>query len=61
MPSVTALLRSLGNYGALANVRGALEECQREDWLVASLVLRLNEDERGRAAMTPAAGAAEIA
>lgn len=58
MPSITTLLRSLGNEGALANVEAVLEERQRQDWLVAGFTRRIAAHERDRAATeAPAAGA----
>jgi len=41
MPSLTQLVRSLGNAGALTNVRAILDERVREQWLVDGLVSRL--------------------
>lgn len=41
MPSLSTFLRSLGNDGALTNVRTVLDAREREDWLVAGLALRL--------------------
>jgi hypothetical protein len=55
MPSISDLLRSLGNAGALTNVRTVLDEQTREDWLVAGLALRLDERDQPKAAITPAA------
>ena len=58
MPSITTILRSLGNDGALRNVRGVLDERQREDWLVAGLAHRLTQREfhaESPAALTDAA------
>lgn len=46
MPSMTNLLRSLGNEGALDNVRVVLEARQREEWLVAVLARRLEAREQ---------------
>jgi len=43
MPSISTLLRSLGNDGALTNARTVLDEREREDWLIAGLALRLDE------------------
>jgi hypothetical protein len=43
MPSISTLIRSLGNDGALANARTVLDEREREDWLIAGLALRLDE------------------
>jgi hypothetical protein len=48
MPSITTLLRSLGNDGAVANVEVVLEERQRQDWLVAGLTRRLAAHDRER-------------
>ena len=48
----TTLLRSLGNRGAVANVRAVLDERRREDWLVAALLRRLDESRSGLAAAT---------
>jgi hypothetical protein len=62
MPSVTTFLRSLGNQGALANVRSVLDERERDDWLIAGLALRVEEWDRATATATDpsrrAAGAA---
>ncbi len=46
MPTMTNLLRSLGNEGALDNVRVVLEARQREEWLVAVLTRRLEAREQ---------------
>lgn len=46
MPSISTLLRSLGNDGALVNVRQALDDRERDDWLIAGLALRLDEWDR---------------
>jgi len=43
MPSLSTFLRSLGNDGALMNVRTVLDDREREDWLIAGLALRLDE------------------
>lgn len=59
MPSITTLLRSLGNDGALANVEAVLEERQRQDWLVAGLTLRIAAHDRKRAADAAAAAQAQ--
>jgi hypothetical protein len=58
MPSITTLLRSLGNDGALANVEAVLEERQRQDWLVAGLTRRIAAQDRDRAGATVQAGSA---
>lgn len=50
MPSMTHLLRSLGNDGALDNVRAVLEARQREEWLVAVLTRRLDARDEATAA-----------
>jgi len=50
MPSLTALVRSLGNDRAVDNVRAALERRQREDWLIVGLASRL--DQRALAAVS---------
>jgi hypothetical protein len=39
---LTTFVRSLGNDGALANARAALEAREREDWLVQGLASRLD-------------------
>lgn len=52
MPSITDLVRSLGNDGALTNAQRAIEVRRREEWVVTSLVLRLKEAE-AQAAGTP--------
>lgn len=41
MPSITSLLRSLGNAGAIASAQRAIEVRDREDWLVAGLSRRI--------------------
>lgn len=41
MPSITQMLRSLGNAGAVANVQASLDQRRREEWLVTGLVSRL--------------------
>lgn len=43
MPSISTFLRSLGNDGALLNVRTVLDDRKRDDWLIAGLALRLDE------------------
>ncbi len=43
MPSLSTFLRSLGNDGALANARTALDARAHEDWLMAGLALRLDQ------------------
>lgn len=59
MPSITAILSSLGNAGAVANVRIVLDDRVREDWLVAGLTRRLAERDRaGRTAPADAVAAA---
>jgi len=45
MPSITDLVRSLGNDGARTNARLAIEARRREEWAVTALVLRLAEAE----------------
>jgi hypothetical protein len=49
---LTTFVRSLGNDGARANARAALELAAREDWLVQGLARRLDRQ--------PAAGAAAV-
>jgi hypothetical protein len=61
MPSITTLLRSLGNDGALANVEAVLEERQRQDWLVAGLTRRIAANDHARAAAAAAAQPASAA
>jgi len=39
---ITSFVRSLGNAGALANARRAVEARAREDWLVDGLARRLD-------------------
>jgi hypothetical protein len=46
MPSISTYLRSLGNDGAVHNVRSALDARDHEDWLVAGLVHRLDRLDR---------------
>ena len=46
MPSISTFLRSLGNDGALLNVRTVLDDRKRDDWLIAGLALRLDEWDR---------------
>jgi len=43
MPSITDVLRSFGNARALDNVNAVLADREREEWLVAGLVLRLEQ------------------
>lgn len=57
MPPITASLRSLGNAGALTNVRSLLDERARETWLIAGLVSRLDERERRTAPAEPSISA----
>ncbi|MFP5255532.1 MAG: hypothetical protein ACLGI8_06740 [Acidimicrobiia bacterium] len=45
MPSLTSLLRALGNERAVANASALLESRRREDWLVAGLARRLDRHE----------------
>jgi hypothetical protein len=54
MPSISELLRSLGNAGALTNVRTVLDDQTREDWLIAGLALRLTERDTTKVPVTPA-------
>jgi hypothetical protein len=54
MPSIIDLLRSLGNAGALTNVRTVLDEQTREDWLIAGLALRLDWRDTTKVVATPA-------
>ena len=42
MNLLTTFVRSLGNDRALANAGAALEDRQREDWLVQGLARRLD-------------------
>ncbi len=60
MPSLMALLRSLGNDGAVQNVRTALDARQREDWLVASLTHRLAVHDLTEVVVGPPAAAASV-
>lgn len=55
MPSISALLRSLGNDGALTNVQTVLDERRGEDWLVAGLAHRLTEPDTTEVTTVPAA------
>jgi hypothetical protein len=50
MPSLSTFFRSLGNDGALDNVRTVLDARQRDDWLIAGLELRLDEWDQAAAA-----------
>ncbi|MET0729223.1 MAG: hypothetical protein ABWZ76_13090 [Acidimicrobiales bacterium] len=59
MASITDLLRSLGTEGALANAEATLVEREREDWIIASLRLRLAQPPV--APRTPAAAPAREA
>lgn len=43
MNRLIELLRSLGNEGAVANARLVLDEHRRDEWLVRSLVRRLEQ------------------
>ncbi|MGQ0832153.1 MAG: hypothetical protein ACT4OV_10795 [Microthrixaceae bacterium] len=43
MPSITDVLRPFGNARAVDNVNAMLAAREREDWLVAGLVLRLDQ------------------
>ncbi|MFL6206097.1 MAG: hypothetical protein ACJ739_12190 [Acidimicrobiales bacterium] len=56
MNPLTTFVRSLGNPGAVANVRTVLDARRGEDWLVQSLARRLE-----RRAEVPAADAAAVA
>jgi hypothetical protein len=58
MPSLSALLRSLGNDRALGNVRQVLEARAAEDWLVAGLVLRLERRDQAAVLATPSVSTA---
>ena len=51
----TTLLRSLGNAGAVANVRAVLDARRREEWVLDSLLRRLE------AAPLPVAPAVAVA
>ncbi|MEX2293001.1 MAG: hypothetical protein WD691_04375 [Acidimicrobiales bacterium] len=57
MPSITELIRSLGNDRAIANAHHEILRIAREDWLVASLTHRLDS----MPAATPLAPVASIA
>jgi len=46
MPSISSVLRLLGNDGALRNVRAVLDDRKRDDWLIAGLARRLDERDR---------------
>ena len=51
MPSLTSLLRALGNEQAVANASAVVEARRQEDWLVAGLARRLDRREgEGQAA-----------
>lgn len=45
MPSLSSLIRALGNEGAIANATALLDGRRREDWLVAGLARRLDRHE----------------
>lgn len=45
MPSLTSLLRALGNERAVANANALLDIRRQEDWLVAGLARRLDRHE----------------
>lgn len=45
MPSITQVLRALGNDQAIANARRSLEARDHEAWLMASLASRLEARE----------------
>jgi hypothetical protein len=59
MASLTQVLRSLGNAGAVANVQANLDQRHREAWLVDGLISRLALREAATgAAVDPMAGPA---
>ncbi len=55
MRSITSFVRWLGNDRAVTNAQRSLREREREDWLIAGLVHRV--DARDRALAAPAAEA----
>jgi hypothetical protein len=55
---LTTFVRSLGNDGALANVRAVLEAQEREDWLVQGLAHRLDRSVPSAAVADVPAGTA---
>lgn len=59
MPTISGLLRSLGNERAVANVQTTLDARRREEWLVASLALRVErrDVELEQARRAPGSGA----
>lgn len=59
MPSLTSFVRSLGNDRAVTNAQISLQQREREDWLIAGLVHRVETRDRSLAA--PAADAATAA
>lgn len=50
MASLSQLLRSLGNDGAVTNVHNVLEERARQEWVVAGLALRVEREAAARTA-----------
>lgn len=57
MGQVLEWMRSLGVRGAADNARVALEERRRDDWIVASLTLRVDRIDAAIAAAARAADA----
>jgi hypothetical protein len=55
---LTTFVISLGNAGALANARAALDARCHEDWLVQALVNRIELADHGRARRAEASDAA---
>ena len=45
MPSISEIIRSVGNDRAVANAQREILRVQREEWLVASLTLRLDRSQ----------------
>jgi hypothetical protein len=58
---LTTFVRSLGNAGALANVRTVLDDRRREDWMVQGLARRLDGIGPDSPAAEPAAVASPAA
>ena len=52
---LTTFVRSLGNDGALANVRGVLDAHRHEDWMIQGLARRLESIGPEPTAAEPAA------
>lgn len=61
MPSITAVLGALGNDGAVANARRALDVRDQETRLVAGLTSRLDQHDLPAAPGSPAENLTGIA